>query len=208
MKMTRLVNRGELQRYALSAVVACAVTAALVLVMYHAIHRDEPVVFEPAQLRLTEWRPVMEDRTPPTKDRRVPKPEPVEPEPDVPDLPSFVPQLGDGGGAGIPRPEPQPDPIAAVGNAEGDMLPIMTVPPEYPQRMLARGIEGWVIVEFTVDELGRVTEPRVVDAQPGSGFNNAALRAVQRYKYKPRVINGDAVRVTGVRQRIVFNVSA
>ena len=107
----------------------------------------------------------------------------------------------------IPGPTADPGPVSGGGMADGDILPVMTVPPEYPQRMLARGVEGWVLVEFTVDELGRVTLPRVLEAQPSSGFNQAAVKAVLRYKYKPRVVDGHAVPVQGVRQRIHFNVS-
>ncbi len=93
-----------------------------------------------------------------------------------------------------------------IGMAAGDLLPIMTMPPEYPERLRGRAIEGWVIVEFVVDELGRVRSPRIVEGYPASVFDRAALNAVSRYKYKPRVVNGAAVPVSGVRQRIVFNL--
>ena len=86
-------------------------------------------------------------------------------------------------------------------------MPFLTVLPDYPQRAAARGIQGWVIVEFTVDTLGRVIDPRVVDAQPSHIFNASALKAVLRYKYKPRVVHGEPTMVRGVTQRIVFNLA-
>ena len=60
--------------------------------------------------------------------------------------------------------------LGKVGIADGNFLPIVTVAPEYPRRMASRGIEGWVLLAFTVDELERVVDPRVVDAPPQSGF--------------------------------------
>ena len=87
------------------------------------------------------------------------------------------------------------------------MVPVMAVAPEYPTRQLYQGVEGWVLVEFDVDRLGRVVAPRVIAAQPARVFDRAALRAVKRYKYRPRVINGQPVDVQGVRQRIVFELT-
>ena len=101
---------------------------------------------------------------------------------------------------------PRSGPLIAA-QPDGDMIPIMRVPPEFPQRMLSRGISGWVLVEFTVDTLGRVVSPKVIDAQPASGFQRAALEAIARYKFKPRVVEGQSVAVTGVRQRILFNLA-
>ena len=85
-------------------------------------------------------------------------------------------------------------------------MPVVTVAPEYPRRMAARGIEGWVLLAFSVDHLGRVMNPRVVEAQPASGFNQAALNAIERFKFKPRVVNGTATAVHGVYQRITFQL--
>ena len=73
--------------------------------------------------------------------------------------------------------------------------------------MASRGIEGWVLLAFTVDELGRVVDPRVVDAQPQSKFKKAALNAITRFKFKPQVVDGTAIAVPGVQQRIVFQLA-
>ena len=73
--------------------------------------------------------------------------------------------------------------------------------------MMLSASVAWVLMQFTVDELGRVAEPSVVDAQPLQVFDRAALKAVKRYKYRPRVINGVAVAVQGLQQRIVFSLT-
>jgi periplasmic protein TonB len=56
--------------------------------------------------------------------------------------------------------------------------------PVYPRGALARGIEGWVLVGFTVDPNGKVTSPKVVEATPPGVFDAAALAAVTKWQYK------------------------
>lgn len=95
---------------------------------------------------------------------------------------------------------------------EGDYLPIVKVQAQYPRRALQRGIEGWVIVEYTVTTNGSVRDPRVVEAftkegNPTTIFNRSALKSAMKYKYKPRVQDGQAVEVAGVRTKISFNMA-
>ncbi len=195
-------------RYVNSALIAVAITSALLLVMYNAIRSDTPRIAENEPLRTIGMNARLDDREIEVKDiDAIERPEPVEPAPLAPRLKFAVESDNGWPGPGIIE-----DPVVTVqpgeGTADGEMLPIMTVPPEYPQRQAQRGVEGWVVVEFTVDELGRVQAPRVIEAYPGAMFNRAALKAVKRYKYKPRVVNGQSLSVQGVRQRIVFNLSA
>ena len=89
---------------------------------------------------------------------------------------------------------------------DGEILPLVRVPPQYPARALARGMEGWVLLEFTVSKTGAVLDPKIVQADPPIMFNRAALRAVQRWKYKPQVINGKPADRTGVQTVIVFEL--
>ena len=195
-----------LQRYALSTTAATFITGALVLIMHYAIHADDVPIDDPEPTPVLSFLPEIVEPPLTLRPPIPPKPEPPQPPPEA-EVPKFVP-VSTGGGIPGPTPPPTgPGVTPSPGAAEGDLLPIMTVPPEYPERMASRGTEGWVIVEFSVDELGRVVAPRVVESYPSRGFDKAALRAVLRYKYKPRVINGSAVPVHGVRQRIVFNMS-
>lgn len=77
--------------------------------------------------------------------------------------------------------------------SDSDVQPIVRVNPTYPPRASERGIEGWVHLEFTVTSTGAVTDARVMDADPPSIFNRAAIRAVERWKYKPMMVNGKPV---------------
>ncbi len=90
---------------------------------------------------------------------------------------------------------------------EGDYLPIVKVAPIYPQRALTRGIEGYVLVEFTVTKQGSVEDVVVVESDPTSTiFHRAARNAAGKFKYKPRIVDGQAVAVTGVRNIIRFKL--
>ena len=76
---------------------------------------------------------------------------------------------------------------------EGDIIPIVKIRPIYPREAAIKGLEGWVKVEFMITAIGSVTSPRVVDAKPPRVFNREAIRAILKWKFKPRVINGVAV---------------
>ncbi|XQW84038.1 energy transducer TonB [Thalassotalea piscium] len=94
----------------------------------------------------------------------------------------------------------------SLDSADGDYLPIVKVAPIYPRRAQSRGIEGFVIVEFTVTTNGSVRDPFVVKAQPEGVFDRAALDAALKFKYKPRVVDGTATEVAGVQNKISFEI--
>jgi protein TonB len=91
--------------------------------------------------------------------------------------------------------------------ADGEYLPIVKVAPVYPRRALTRGIEGYVLLEFTVTKLGTVENPVVVDADPPGIFDRAAQQAALKFKYKPKVVNGEPIDVAGVRNLITFELT-
>ncbi|MDE0421556.1 MAG: energy transducer TonB [Gammaproteobacteria bacterium] len=88
-----------------------------------------------------------------------------------------------------------------------DFLPIVKVAPVYPQEAITKGIEGHVLVEFAVTEKGKVRDAVVVEADPPGTFDEAALTAVGKFRYKPKVVDGKPVAVEGVRNRISFEIS-
>jgi protein TonB len=106
----------------------------------------------------------------------------------------FVPVSGaTGGGAG--------------GFGDGDLIPIVRIEPQFPREALIEGISGYVIVAFTVMEDGSV-EPgsaKVTESKPPRLFDSAAMRAVSRWKFKPRIVDGKPVRRPAT-QRLDFNL--
>lgn len=89
--------------------------------------------------------------------------------------------------------------------AEGDIIPVVVIRPMYPREAAIAGIEGWVKVEFTITETGSVKSPKVIEAEPLRVFNREALRAILKWKFKPRVIDGVAVERMAT-QIIEFNL--
>jgi len=73
------------------------------------------------------------------------------------------------------------------------VVPLLRVPPKYPMRAANRHIEGWVKIEFTITTTGTVTDAVVVDAQPADVFNDTALDAIKKWKFKEKIVNGVAV---------------
>lgn len=94
----------------------------------------------------------------------------------------------------------------ALSASDGEYLPIVKVAPLYPQSAASRGIEGYVLLEFTVTETGATADPIIIESQPKGVFDTAASKAVLKFKYKPRVENGLPIRVPGVRHVITFKL--
>ncbi|MBL4660100.1 MAG: energy transducer TonB [Alcanivoracaceae bacterium] len=91
--------------------------------------------------------------------------------------------------------------------SDGEFLPIVKVAPQYPSRASSRGIEGYVLLEYTVTKQGTVLNPVVIEAVPSKIFNKAAISSALRYKYKPRVVDGVPEDVKGVRTKITFKLA-
>lgn len=72
----------------------------------------------------------------------------------------------------------------------GALIPLVRIPPRYPMRASNRRIEGWVKLEFTITEVGTVADAVVVQANPRGVFDNSALQAIKRWKFKPQIVNG------------------
>ena len=90
--------------------------------------------------------------------------------------------------------------------AEGDYLPLAIVQPVYPRRAITRNIQGHVIVELTVTKLGTTKDIRIVEAVPPNIFDKAALAAAAKFKYKPRVMDGQPIEVPGVQYKFTFEL--
>ncbi len=91
-----------------------------------------------------------------------------------------------------------PKPVAASvdpATLAGSLKAVRTVPPEYPQSALQRGISGSVLLSYTVDVNGATKNIQVVQSIPSGVFDHAALGAVKHWRYAPMVVNGSAVEV-------------
>lgn len=92
--------------------------------------------------------------------------------------------------------------------SEGEYLPIVKIAPVYPPRALSRGLEGDCVVAFTVTASGSTRDVRVVkELCDNEIFYKASIAAAKKFKYKPRIINGEAVEVHNVKNRIMFRIA-
>jgi protein TonB len=149
---------------------------------------------------------------PEKKKRELPDRKPPEEEPPPPDMNLARNLRPDASGEGFApgfdsSMELDGGPNLGLGAADQDVVPLVRVNPEYPIRAAQRGIEGWVEVEFTISPTGTVKDAAVVGYYPSSVFNNAALRAIRRWKYNPKIENGEPVERPGVIVRLTFQLS-
>jgi protein TonB len=103
----------------------------------------------------------------------------------------FLGQMGSGGGNGL---------------FDGDIIPLQRIPPQYPRDAARNNITGWVQLEVLVNPDGTVRSARVLDSKPKGLFEAAAVQAVLRWKFKPKVVNGLPVQQKGA-QKIEFNLN-
>ena len=198
-----------LGRYALSIVVGIAVTLSLLFIMQLLIeHAEDAIVKDRTRYELDFVR-IKRSETLNTEDLTPEKPQKP---PELP--PEMPPQDLDNIDPSAPTINIAPPPVATnmdIGGpggmniAEGDYLPIVRVAPIYPARALSRGVEGYVDMSFTVTAAGTVKDP-IVEYSTSSLFERAATRAVLKFKYKPRVVDGVPVEVSGVKTRISFRI--
>lgn len=196
-------------RYIFGVALGALITIALFLIMQSLIKSDRSPFEDAAAGRIVDFVRLQEDTSIQTKERKPkPPPPPDEPPPDMPD-PTFDQNTATQGvdiGAVTPQLEMN---IGGVGgfSSDGEYLPIVKVAPVYPRRAQTRGIEGYVLLEFVVTKSGAVRDPVVIEASPPGIFDKAATQAALKFKYKPKVVNGEPIDVAGVRNLITFELA-
>ena len=95
---------------------------------------------------------------------------------------------------------------SGMSSGDGEYLPIVKVAPIYPRRAQTRGISGYCIVEYIVTTTGAIREPVAVDCQPSGVFEKASVKAAAKFKYKPRVVDGEPIEVAGVQNKFTYEL--
>lgn len=198
-------------RYAVSFIVAFIVVFGLFWVMQYLIATADRSLDKSDTAHLVDFVRVERDesveRKKPKPDKP-PEPEQPPPEPPPPSMDNIDPSAESMGVRDVPV-DTQVDMDSSgygLSPSDGEYLPIVKVQPVYPRRALSRGIEGYVIVEFTVTKQGTTKDIRVVEAKPSGVFDRAAVQAAAKFKYKPRVIDGQPIEVPGVQNQITFEI--
>ena len=208
--MTTVIFRSGV-RYIIAGVLALSITFILFWGMQKLIAGGNDVMSEPVKGNVLDFIRLKKDESVAKKERKVEKPvKPKEPPPQM----QTPPMQQNNPNASVEKHSFTAEISADTGlsgglsldSNDGDYLPIVKVAAVYPRRAQARGIEGYVVVEFTVTKTGAVTSPVVIQAEPAGVFDRAALDAVVKFKYKPRVVDGVAMSVAGVQNKISFEI--
>ena len=88
-------------------------------------------------------------------------------------------------------------------SSDGEYLPIVRIEPTYPSAAQRRGLEGYCDMEFTVMKTGEVTDAVAIECSSNT-FKSNSIKAVLKWKYKPRVVNGEPIDSPGVRTRLTY----
>lgn len=200
-----------LSRWLVAMLMAILATFAVFWMMQGLISSGNSVVNKESFGRLTSFVDVTQDDDVQTKARKVVKPPAAQEEPEIPKMANPIAQdshsnVFDMGGLDISAELSIDAGLNGAATSDGDYLPIVKVAPQYPRRALKKGIEGYVLLEFTVTVLGTVVDPVVIESKPKNIFDRAAINAAKRFKYKPKVVDGKAQQVTGVRNIIRFEM--
>ena len=200
-----------LSRVVVAILLAAVVTLGLFFLMQSLIQSGGSALTDAPKGSVLDFVRVKKEEAVQKKDRKPKKPpKPEQPPPDMapPQMDAPSPESTTSGmdfGADVGA-ELSLEGGLSLESGDGEFLPIVRVAAVYPRRALQRGIEGYVDVEFTVSKLGSVTSPRVIQALPAGIFDQAALDATLKYKYKPRVVNGQPMEVSGVEVRVKFEL--
>jgi protein TonB len=166
---------------------------------------------EGGQISKIEFVRLKRDTAPEATKREPPKREKPEQPPPPPQM-NLAQNMNPGEGVGeiIPVVDTTVELASATslgaGGGDQDAVPLVRVDPQYPPRAEQRGIEGWVEVGYTISASGTVTEAWVIRASPPSIFDRAALTAVKKWKFNPRIENGQAVERPNMATRVVFEL--
>ncbi len=95
---------------------------------------------------------------------------------------------------------------SGMSSGDGEYLPIVKVAPIYPRRAQTRGISGYCIVSYTVTKSGSIRDPQAVDCEPAGVFERASVKAATKFKYKPRVVDGEPIEVAGVQNKFTYEL--
>lgn len=86
-------------------------------------------------------------------------------------------------------------------------MPLYRVEPKYPSRASKRKMEGYVILRFTIDELGKPTDIESIEAEPSRVFVRPAIQALKQWKYQPKLVKGKAITQPGQTVRLEYRLN-
>ena len=206
-----LDQSGNIIRLVTGVVLGLAVTAGLFWMMQYLIDTADRELNEGASGHLVDFVRLKRDESierRQLKPKNPPPPDAPPPQPPTPKLDNLNPNAEKIAISAVPvETDIEMSGGFSLGVGEGDYLPIVKVAPIYPQRALSRGVQGFCVVQYTVTRQGTIRDPVVVESMCSSSlFHRASVQAALKFKYKPRVIDGQAVEVPGVQNKFTYEI--
>ncbi len=203
---------GNLVRLVIGLTLALAVTLSLFWLMQYLIETADRTLNDSGAGNLVDFVRVKRDETVKQRQAKPKKPPPPDappPQPPTPQLDNLNPNAEKVAIKAVPvETDIEMTGGFSLGVGEGDYLPIVKVAPIYPNRALTRGIEGYCVVQYTVTRQGTTKDPIVIEDQCTSTlFHSASINAALKFKYKPRIMDGEAVEVPGVQNKFTYEIT-
>ena len=179
--------------------------------MHQLIASSQQRLDESKRAHLVDFVRIKREETSASKERKPSRPTPstAPPAPSAPDsseaqatLSVSSAVLPDGFGADLT--------IGGLGisGSDGEYLPIVKVAPIYPKRAAMMGMEGECAVMYTVTTNGSTRDVVVLeDMCSDTVFHRASVEAAKKFKYKPRIIDGEAIEVHNVTNRFIYELA-
>ncbi len=199
-------------RLLISLVFAVVTAAALLTLMQVLIETGKSAITDTQAVYFTDFVRIPKEEPLQKKDRKVERPQSVEQPPQFkPDESRFLDDPGSNV-VSVAAPSVEMDSaglelsgMTGMAVSDGDYLPIVKVQPIYPRAAIQKGMEGYVLLRFTVTTTGGVKDPVVVESSHPV-FERSAIQAALKFKYRPRVVDGAPIEVRGVLNRIIFEL--
>jgi len=122
------------------------------------------------------------------------KPKKINPNMNLPDLKSSLRGSGPAiGGMGI----------SSMGS---EVTPLIRIEPNYPRKAAMQGIEGWVQLKFNITPSGSVSDVKILDSKPPRIFDRSAVRALLKWKYRPKIEDGVPVEQKNLKVQLDFKL--
>ena len=194
-------------RILIGAGLAFLVTAALFIIMPYLIETADKTLDEKPRTKLADIQ-MPDTKIETRKDSKPDKPQqPEEPPPDMeqPEMEDVNPDME------VVNMAPQQslqmtNTAGGLSASDGEYLPIVKVAPIYPRRAQSRGVEGYCTVEYTVTKAATTRDIAPVDCSPPGYFERASIKAAEKFKYKPRVVDGEPIEVPGIQNRFTYEL--
>ncbi len=195
----------------LVAFVGVLVSGSLTWFMYFLIQSGQQSLDESGRSYMLDFVRIKREEVLQRKERkpeRLPQNE-APPAPDMPNLDNTLDNVG-----AIPVADLSGDAgmgidmdAFSIGAGDGEFLPIVKVAPVYPFKALNNWIEGSCSVMYTVTTNGSTTNVRVIEERcENKAFRRPSVEAAKRFKYKPKILNGEAIEVRNVVNTFLFEI--